>query len=199
MSITGGEIKERVFDRLQMNSSVAYTDAFFYNVLSKVQNLVNSSLELVVATSTLTTIPAQFFYHLPWHLPDAIRVIDVSDSDVTINHMKRWQELYQFDLSWYTETAASTFLLWSMIGRDMLVLYPAFATASSVDVKYVEYLDALTADASAFGLQDHYLGIVMDITELVLLAHQRELVAGAKKLEEVIKTLQTFKGGTIRW
>ena len=197
MSISGGEIKDRVLDRLRMSGSIAYTDAFFYSVLSKVQNLVNSSLELSVATGTLTTVASTFFYHLPWHLPDAIRVLDVSKSNLTITRMNRWQELYQYKRDWYTDTSESSFLLWASIGRDMIVLYPMLAASTTVDVKYVEYLQAMTSDATPFRLQDTYVGIVMDITEMILLTHQRELVAAGKKLEEIVETLQGFKGGKI--
>ena len=199
MTITGGEIKDRVLERLQMSGSVAYTDAFFYDILSKVQNVVNSSFELNVATGTLNTIPSAFFYPLYWHLPNALRVLDLSKSDVTIQPLKSWRELGQYAVAWRTVTTADSFSVWATIGRDMLILYPAKAAADTVDVRYVECLTALTADASTFGLDEDYLGVVMDITELIFLTHQRELTAASKKLESIVKQFQTLSDGRIQW
>lgn len=140
--------------------------------LTHAERFANAITNTVVVVESLTLDPQRLIYPVTALFPACIRVQSVRDGTVDLDYLA-WRQLVQFDRKW-TRRVADRPQAWSVIGRDLLVIYPAPSAARTVNVVYTKLTAALTQDASPLDTPDASLPAVIDLVELLLDLKQRE-------------------------
>ena len=97
-----------------------------------------------------------------------------------------------YDINWFRNITGTRFETWTQLGRDILILYPGQAAASSVDVTYVKLLTLHTNHKAAYNtaseLPDEDIEFALKLAEIMLLARFRQ----HKPLQRRLKTMFNF-------
>lgn len=173
MAKTVDEINVILRDRLRATGTVAYTDAFMYDLISKAQLLVNAGLGRVKTTTTLTTVAYKLVYKIADDLTSAIDIISVKDGERTIYKLDDWRQLFQYNRDWFRATG-TRIEAWAQIGRDLLILYPALTSGDSVTVYHTKLTDTLDDSTDELELPDEDIDLLLDVCEMVLHANLRQ-------------------------
>lgn len=169
-TITGAQFIDEVARRLRDTSNTGYPRAMVLRSLNAVQDLVNVRLGLLQATTTLDT-EDRALYTLPTTTPRVLTVRETLSGREIAN--VPWNRLVAQNDKWL-RTYGPQPLLWSQIGRDLLVVTPIPSDELSLTITYVRYPTALTDAAVAWDLPDEHKSLLTDLTEAVLLFRSRE-------------------------
>lgn len=169
-TVTGAQFIDEVARRLRDTSNTGYPRAMVLRSLNAVQDLINMRLGLLQATTTLDT-EDRALYTLPVTTPRVLTVRETLSGREIAN--VPWNRLVAQDDKWLRSYGPQP-LLWSQIGRDLLVLMPIPDSLVNVTITYVRYPTALADDAVAWTLPDEHKSLLTDLTEAVLLFRSRE-------------------------
>lgn len=173
MSTTAGAEISVLSTRVRDPSLTAITTIEWLDILSRAQQLWNAITRRVVATATVTMEPFAAVFALNAVVPDCVRVLSVRDAD---------HELVPVSQS--TRRAASPTWLrdratdpeeWSMLGRDLLVVYPAVEQTRDLTLTYVPHLSPLASTNDALDIPDHDLAGFRDIAESIACLKLRQM------------------------
>ncbi len=160
--------------RIRDENATAHTQAFVRDLLDRSQVAVNATTRSVVSDSTLTTAAGQAIYHVETDLTSAITPERVLWNSQVIDRIEDWRELARMDRSWLIRRD-SEIKAWTMIGHNLIVLYPALTIASSAVVRCSKVTAALTLDATTLELPEELETVAMDLVTTLLLLRQRDL------------------------
>ena len=185
MAETATTLLDTILHRLRDVGAVgtAHSRAFVLARLSEVQRVVNTGTRVVLDTATLTTAAQLPFYQISTDLTTTVRVIGVRESNRELTFTP-WRELKQIDNDWHRRIG-DRFDLWSLIGRDQLILYPTKKAASSVTVIFAKLTNALSTEGTATEMPNDELPLLVDVTIALLLAKSKNLVALAPVMEQI--------------
>jgi hypothetical protein len=165
-------------------------------LLSRCQRIINAGLKRVVTSTTFTTRSEQTIYNLRENISNVIDVISIEVSDREIKNCSL-TELSAYSLSWYRDTG-SRFEFWSQIGKELIVIYPALATDSSVTVtyskntnKFESYEDDYNVDLE---LPDEDVDLLLGLSEAILLTKMRQFDVASERFDELKKDLTSELG-----
>lgn len=190
MPYVAGELVDRLLARVRDPDALGTSRATCRLLLTHLQRIVNCRLGYVVGTLTLATVPYQQIYRVsdPVQAPLAMRMLGVQEGSRNLKKIK-WPEFWYMDRAW-SRAIGSAFQLWSMIGRDLLVLWPSKPGADSVTLVYAKLTNELTDDTIAIELPDETVPLVLDLAEALICYKQRVYGPITKLAETIPKRLQ---------
>lgn len=162
-------------------------------LLSYAQQVVNGIISDVVQSATLTLQPRTLIYGLSGFVPNAIKVLAITDaSGRDLEPLPSIQNLQWLDMKWPVAVADAP-RGYCQVGADLLVLYPGVNIQQPLTVKYSQYLVPLatTADATVLPAEDD--SAVNDLTEVLLLLKGRDLNALGTAVERFSKRIADLK------
>lgn len=166
-----------VSTRLRDASNQMHSAATVRSVLTDAQRMVNAEREEIIASAAQAVGANVNFIAIFANVTAAMRLVGVREGVRNLTRMD-WRQLLQLDLT----TRSDEFQGWSVIGRDLLALWPAKKVASSVTLFYVKLTDAFAAGATLSELDDESLPEVVTLTEASLLLRQRDVEDAVKLL-----------------
>lgn len=168
---TAGTYVDIVMRRTRDPNAVGLTRAFVRDLISRSQRMVNAQMRTVKESLTLATNPNQQFYPVTINAPASVRVEYVREGDRDLRKVTI-QELSEADTKWFRKVA-DRFELWAPVGRDQIVVHPAKAITSSVEVIYTKLTDELIDDTILAELPEDDMTHVLDLAEMLTLLKQR--------------------------
>lgn len=188
MSEVAGTLIDTILQRIRDPQGSAHSRDLVRSLLSHSQRMVNARTKSVLETLALTTDPNRLFYPIAALVPNAIRVEAVRSEGRDLSKCD-WRS-YQFvDAGWF-RAVSDRFETWSLVGRDLLVIYPAKAITSSVDVVYSKLTNDLVAEDTATEIPDDDLPAVVDLMEAILLAKQRTFEPATEAVKRLVNRLE---------
>src|SRR5256885_1296057 len=115
-------------------------------VLSHSQRVINAKAKYVLTIETLTTFEACLIYPIGALLPNSARIVTVRDDGHDLDYEPNWRNLANHRSDWFRQVKPQH-QVYSMIGRDLLVLYPAKDYDSIVEVVSVKLLANFANDS----------------------------------------------------
>lgn len=171
MAITMANAAEVLLLRVRGTGGYAHTAAEAKELLAIAQHTINLGMKRVIESDTLTTLAYQQIYSIPDNLPDAQLVVSVQDAAGADMDRVTLPELSAYDNTWHRRAGTTNPKTWTQIGRELLVIYPAKTTDSTVTVEYVKSLYSTTADIA---LEDDDLEMMYVLAEALILLKQKK-------------------------
>lgn len=183
---TAGDLTTEVLARVRDVGGVMHTASFVRSRLSDAQRCLNALLGFVVASSIMTFSRQQNFYLVSTSLPSAIRVLSLRGGGTIrdIGRLPSLESLLIYGPTWpqkigdYVES-------WTTVGRDILVCYPTLLSNGALGVYYHKLTNALTSTSTNMEFAPDQDGVVVTLTEAILLLRQRDLTACSRALERL--------------
>ena len=141
-----GNLTDNLLRRLRNPDALGYTREFVRRMLSDAQRIVNAETRKTKVTATLTTEPFKQFYKIQELLPTTTRIEKVR-ADGRDLRQTTLRELCNISTKWHRQIGDS-FKHFALIGRDLLVVYPAKAVESSVEVISTKLLTKLCVESN---------------------------------------------------
>ena len=188
MPTQAGELVDRVLNRVRDPHAAANSRAFVRTVLTHVQRLVNAKLGLEVVEIAFATVAYQQVYPIVTVADEALRIVGVREEGRDLVEVK-WREFWFLQRNWLRHTAAA-FQNYSLVGRDLLVIYPAKPEASEVTLVAAALTTDFQSDDAAIQLPDDYIPLLIDLATVVVSLKGRAyqpLKALAASISERIK------------
>jgi hypothetical protein len=188
MARNAGPTTEILLNRIREQGAFGISFNFALETLSRCQRIANAGLQIVQARKTLTTEPNRLIYDYRNSLPAAIHILSIYDGTRTLQKFTNLTDLAAYDITFWRATG-TRFEAYTQIGRDLLLLYPAKTTASSVTVVYSkltnEFTDYHTHYDTALELPDEDVDFAVNLAEIVLLLQSRRLPAALAMVESL--------------
>jgi hypothetical protein len=184
-------------ERLRSTGTVGISDTLAYQVLSAVQEMVNARNMRVLTSKDITLDANTLLFDIRTKLtsPVGIKLISITVSDRTLLKLRDWRELFAYDQSWLTRTAARH-EVWAQIGADKFVVYPAKTTNTTASVIYAGETTTLDGSTDDFDLPTEDEDLVYDIAEAILHIHMRNFAEATKKMEQITEDIMIGFPGT---
>ncbi len=185
MATVAGQLVDTALQRVRDPGGLAHSRALVRLVLTHLQRILNAKFGVVVESRTLTTVPRQQVYPIAALTAETLRVISVREGVRDLIRVA-WPELWYQDRNWpfRVEDRHESF---SVIGRDLLVIYPAKPAASTVTLICATLTATLTDDTVVIELQEELHPLLLSLAEAILLTRQR-VYGPLKALTEVISS-----------
>jgi len=186
-------LTDQVLRRVRDVHGLAHSRDLARTILSHSQRLINSLLGIVTTSTTFTTYPHQQFYQISGLLTgsDAItKVMAVREGARDLTHLTNIRQLHHLDTRW-VRALGPRFDAWTQLGRDMLIIYPAKVTSSSVTIVGAKLTTALTGEDTALEMPNEYHDHIVSLAEVMLLAKQRDLTQAIRQLQRLSHALKT--------
>ena len=194
MSRNIGPTVEILLRRIRQEGGLALNVDLATRVYSHCEQIVNTALRRVLVSDTLTVPKQKLLFTLRDEFSDAIEVVSFTKSNRDIPRADTLADLSAYSPTWFRSIAGTRFESWLPLGRDLFILYPGQAAASSITITYVKLLTLYTNFAAAYTtastLPDEDVDIALALAELTLLARYRLLTAIPKRLESTIALLK---------
>lgn len=188
MARTAGASCDTLLARVRQAGNIAVDQDFAMSILSKCQRVVNAGLRRILASASLTTAANTLLYKYRSSLTSAVDIIIIKEGDRILQKCTNLSDLAAYDVDWFTKTG-SRFEAWMQFGRDVLILYPAKTSTSSVTVTYSKLLTSFSSYASdyttALELPDEDADLAIGLAEIVLLLRNRQLDVVNTRLNEL--------------
>ena len=182
-----------LIQRVRQTGGIAVTQDVATEVLGKCERLLNAHLRRIVASTSFTTTAKQLVYSYRSTLTAAVDILEVATSTKLLVKCDNLHDFSAYDVDWFRNITGTAFEAWCQIGRDLLIIYPAKAAASSVTITYSKLLDAYTTYAAASGknmsLPDEDVETALALAEIILLARNRDASQIEVRLEQFAATL----------
>lgn len=193
MTKFAGPTTEILLRRIREQGGTAIPPDFALSILSKCQRLVNTGLRKVVSSSTLSTTARQLVYTYRTLLSGAIDIISLVDGNRTLTKCDNLSELSALSITWFRDTDTQH-NIWCQVGRDLLIIYPAMTSNSSLTAHY----STLTTDLNDFTGQyntalempDDDVELMLGLAEIILLIHLRKTDITDKRVKQFQETLK---------
>lgn len=192
MPYVTGQLVDQLLHRVRDPDALGTSRATCRLLLTHLQRILNCKLGFVLDTVTLATVPYQQIYKVsdPAQASAAMRLIGVREGTRDLKRVK-WEEFFYFQRKW-SRAIGNRFDLWSMIGRDLLVVWPAKEAADSVTLVYAKLTNTLTDDSVAIELPDDTVPLLLDMGEALLCLKKRTYEPLTKLSESLKKRLSAF-------
>ncbi len=192
MAETATAIIDTILRRVRDTNGTAHSRAFVLSRLSELQRVANTGLRIVTDTASLSTTSYQPFYQISTGVAsgNAVRILGVIEGNRNLDQIP-WRTLKQIDTNWLRRTS-ERFELFSLIGREQLIIWPTKKQASSVTVVYAKLTNTLSTESTATEMPDDEMPFVMDITTALLLAKTRYLKGFVPVMERIGKRIENL-------
>jgi len=183
--------------RLRASGTVGISNALAYEVLSAVQEMFNGVHKRVLSSKSITLDASTLLFDIRTKLtsPTGINIVSITVSNRTLVRLPDWRELFGYDQSWLTRTAARH-EVWSQIGADIFLVYPGVTTNTTATVVYAGETTTLDDATDSFDIPTEDEDTVYAIAEAILHIHMRNYAEAKRKLEDLKELLDTGFAGT---
>lgn len=172
MALTAQQTTLTILRRVRDPGGLGHSTTLAMDLLSRSQQLISAQKNKVLAEGTLATIDSQLFYPILANFPGAIRLTEIREGNRQLDFVP-FREFCYFKTDWLRDVG-DYHKMWSTIGHDLLILYPAVAESHSLTVEYTKLLDEVTAPAQTFELSDDEMLETMELTEILLYLRSRD-------------------------
>lgn len=181
MAETAGQLTASLLRRIRNPSGLAGEHAFARSMISYAQWYVNASVRDTLTTASFTTTPQQMLYTITPFLTQAIRIEAVKQGGRNLKSTTI-RELGHVSTKWFRDTGPQ-FEQYALVGRDLLVLYPAVKEAVTLEIVQTSMTTVMSSDAIEFELRDDTALPVLDMAEVLMSLKRRDtsLVAALVK------------------
>jgi len=158
------------------------------DVLSGAQKSVNVGTFAQVESAGLTINAQQLVYQIATVLPRAGRILGITHESREIGFTS-WSQLKNIDPEWFRRIGPRI-LTWSLIGRDILVIYPALNTADGVGVSYVITPTTIADETESNQIPDDETPLMVSVAEVILRIRARQLGGLAQEIKSIEASAQ---------
>jgi len=194
MSRAIGPTVEILLRRIRQEGGLALDVDLATKVYSLCEQITNAALRRVLVSDTLSIPKQKLLFSLRDEFSDALAIDSFTKSNREIPRVDSLQALSAYDPTWFRSIAGTRFEAWYPLGRDLFILYPGQAAASSITITYVQLLTLYEDFAAAYttnsALPDEDVDIALALAELVLLCRFRLLTTISKRLERAAALLK---------
>lgn len=189
MSTPAHVLVDQVLQRVRSPEGITAPRAFILRILSAAQNLVNAKLNYVLDTVTLVTEPERVFYPVRTLLPQATKPLFIREDGRDLVPVP-WRTMYYMKRGWPRQLG-ERHQLWSLITREIVVVWPAKRVSTSLTVVSTRRTLALTGEQDLLELQDEALPIVVDLAVVLTLLRMRNLAPIAEAAESLVTRMKS--------
>ena len=175
---------------LRAEGTVGISDAFGYQVMDLTQKMFNARYKRVLTSKDITLDANTLLFDVRTKLtsPEGMTIVAISISDRTLIKLNDWKELFAYDRAWFTKTA-TRHEVWSPIGADIFVVYPARTVNTTATVVYAGETTTLDDVTDTFDIPDEDVETVYSIAEAILHVHLRNFSEAKKRLADLSTSL----------
>lgn len=178
-----GPIVDQILQRVRDPEGVIASRDFVRSRISDAQRLLNARFGWVLDETPLVTEPWRLFYPVVPLLTEAQRVWYVSQGGQDLTYVP-WKTLTHMEQSW-PRAFGPRYEIWSRIGYDTIVVWPATSRAESLAVKSSRITTLLDSDDDDFDVRDDVVPMITDLATALVTLKIRQLTTAA----EVMNTL----------
>lgn len=182
--MTAGEVVDTVLERVRDPNAVITSRDFVRDRISDAQRLLNARFGWVLDIATLTTEPERCFYPIAALLPAATQVRFVRDGQRDLVYVP-WKTFWFMGRGWPRRLATQS-EVYSTIGRDTVVVWPATRTSVALEVRAAKLTTQLVNDASEFEVRDEMVPMISDLATALVLLKARDYAP----IDEVMNSLK---------
>jgi len=194
MAQVAGTLAGQVGGRVRDPDAQATPTSSRLSLLSYAQIAINAILGDVVQSASLAITAGQQVYQLSSVLPNAIKVLRVTDSSgVDFEPTPFEPGLRWIDMNWLGGTSGKP-RVYAQCGRDVLVIYPNPTVNDTLTVYYSKLTATITTGSQVTEVPNEDDDAVMDLTEILLLLHDRDLNGVAAAIKRWQDRLARLKG-----
>jgi len=194
MSRNIGPTIEILLRRIRQEGGIALDPDLATQVYSHAEQITNTALQRVLVTDTLTVPKEKLLFSLRSEFSDAIDIVSFEKSNRHAIRVYSLDDFAAYEVGWFRSVAGTRFEAWMQLGRDLFILYPGQAAASSITITYTQLLTLYTSFAGSYTtaseLPDEDVDIALALAELVLLVRYRLLTVVPKRLDRAIELLR---------
>ncbi len=176
-----------ILRRIRDTSANGTARSVVQDVLSGSQKSVNVGTFSQVQSMSLTTNAEQLIYQIETEL-QLVRVGRVLGVQIGPDNEElgftEWQKLKAIDPGWFRRVG-SHFQTWSLIGRDVLIIYPALKVASTVALSYVLSPVTITGEAEINQIPNDEVQLMVMVAEAALRIRSRQLNGVSQMIEGI--------------
>ena len=190
-----GPIIETLMRRVRQEGGLAVNPDLAIKIYSYCEQVTNAYTKRVISSASLTVSKQRLLFHyrdLGEGISDAIDILSIRQSGRRIERCDSIKALSAYDIDWFRAITGTRIEAWCQIGRDILILYPGLATASSVTVEYTKLLTLRTDFIANYNtdsdLPSEDIEVALKLAEIVLLARFRQLKPAADKIKSILDT-----------
>jgi len=195
MSRSIGQTVEILLRRVRQEGGLAVDVNLATEIYSRCEQIINVALSCVLVNATLNTPKQKLLFSLRTEFPAAASIVSFTQSNRTIPQSKTLDEFSAYSPDWFRSIDGTRFESWHPIGRDLFILFPGQAAASSLTITYVKLLTLHTSFAASYNtaseLPDENIEAALILAEIILLCRFRLLSAIPKRLEQAASLLKT--------
>jgi len=185
-----GPTVEILLKRVRQEGSLAVDPDFATRIYSLCEQITNTYTQRIITTDTLTVPKQKLLFHYRDEFSDAIDIKTIRDSSTgrRIERVSTLRELFAYDYDAFRNITGTRVEMWCQISRDILILYPGLAAASTVEITYVNLLTERTDFTTNYNedseLPDEDIEMALELAEITLLTRLRQL----KETQDKIKS-----------
>lgn len=168
MATNGNDLITELSRRLRDTSNERHARTTVRDILTQCQRVVNLHKADKVSSASFTPTAGRTLYQVSTVAADVARIDDIRHANRSLQPVA-FHALAHCDTRWL-RAVGSRYELFSRIGGDLFVLYPAMNPAEAVTVVYVKVPSDVADAATAIDLRDDYVPLLLDLAEVVLSA-----------------------------
>ena len=185
MPVAVHDLVDQVLHRVRDPMGVIASRDFVMLMLSDAQRIVNAKLAITFDTQALVTEPLRCFYPIVDLVPESQKVLYVRQGQRDLIYVP-WRNFWAMKRGWPREVAEQM-QLWSVVGRDILVVWPTLRAATTLTVLSARLTAPLVNEAETPDLPEDALPMVVDLAEVFVLLKMR-------KVDLATEAMQSFAG-----
>lgn len=162
-----------VLQRVRDRGAALHPRALVMRMFTHTQRIINTVMQLVISSGTLTTTPHRVFYPIYKTFTDATRVVAVRDGNRDLIKLPNWERLNFRSRKWSRGVGAE-YRAFTEIGRSLLLIFPGVRDARTLTVYYTKLTGAFVNEDDQTEIPDEYLSLLSDLTASLLLIRARD-------------------------
>jgi len=174
-----------ILRRIRDTSANGTARSVVQDVLSGCQKTTPVGTFSQVQSAPMTTNAEQLLYQIDSVAPRAGRILGVQvGPDNEELGFTEWQKLKAIDPGWFRRIGPY-FQTWSLIGRDIFIIYPALIVASTVALSYVLSPVTITGEAEINQIPNDEVQLMVMVAEAALRIRSRQLNGVSQMIEGI--------------
>lgn len=184
MPVPCGVLVDRVLQRVRDEHAAGNPRPFVREVLTGTQRLLNAKMGLVIGDIAFPTVAYQQVYPIVRIAEAAMRIVGVLQDGRDLSEVQ-WREFWWRRGPWLRDVG-ERLESFALIGRDMLVLYPAQRLNGEVTLRAAVRTTTLESDQTLIQIPEDFHPLLVDLTSAVLLLKMRTYAT----LDDLNKSIQ---------
>lgn len=189
MATNGDDLITELMRRHRNASADRVARSFVRDILTQCQRILNLHFGDRIVTAAFTPSAERTLYTVAAVAADVAKIVAVRESGREL-FISAFEGIVDTDLDWLRRTGPRH-ELFSRVGADLWVLYPAKLSPTAIDVVYVTIPADVADAATPIDLSDELVPMLLDMAEAVLAMRVRVWTALPDLLERLKRGLAT--------